>query len=65
MREDRVGLACHLYCHCCVGVARRCDQGVHVHVKTDAQRRPVDVQTMGIGCVLWRAENTGVGKTSR
>jgi hypothetical protein len=52
MQENGVGLACRLYCHCCVGVARRCGQEVHVDVKIDAQRRPVDVQMMCIGYVL-------------
>jgi hypothetical protein len=52
MRENRVGLACHLNCHCCVGVARRCGQELRVDVKINAQRRPVDVQMMSISCVL-------------
>jgi hypothetical protein len=51
MGENEVGLACRLYCHCCVGVAR-CGQEVRADAKIDVQRRPVDVQTMSIGYVL-------------
>jgi hypothetical protein len=50
MRENRVGSACHLYRDCWVGVAR-CGQEVRIDIRIDAQRRPVDVQMMGICCV--------------